>query len=303
MQTILITGGTGSIGRHLTSILIEKGFTIIWLTRKILVNDHIEQYLWDWKNKEIDHKAIEKADIIIHLAGANINGKRWNHAWKKEIYDSRIKSTNFLFDVLSNQTHHIETFISASAVGYYDIGTTDKIFYETDLPASNFLGNTCADWEKSVNKISNLNIRTVNIRTGVVLDRDSETFQKLCFPVRWGMGAAIGTGKQYFPWIHLDDLCGIYLKAITDETIQGAYNAVAPCYLTNYELMKILSEKMKRPFFLPNIPAFIIKLIFGEFADSLLHGSRISSEKIIHAGYKFKYENIEIAMKNLLEID
>jgi len=301
MQTILITGGTGLIGRQLTSMLTDRGDTVIWLTRKINENEKVKQYQWNWKKKEINLEAIEKANVIINLTGASINGKRWSEQWKKEIYNSRIQSTDFLCEVLAKENHHVKTFISASAVGYYGAVTSDKIYSETDLPSNDFLGNTCSDWEKSANKISQLNIRTIIIRTGIVLSKNSEAFQKICLPVRWGFGAAIGNGRQYFPWIHMDDLCGIYLKAIANETVQGAYNAVAPSHLTNYELIKMLSKKLHRHFFLPNIPGFIIQIIFGEFADSLLHGSRISSEKIIHAGYKFKYENFEMALEDLLD--
>jgi len=227
------------------------------------------------------------------LAGANVNGKRWNAAWKKEIYDSRIKSTEFLFDIISKQPHHLEAFISASATGYYGCNTLEKIFHENDLPGDDFLANTCHHWELAANKFTQLGIRTVMIRTGVVLSENSEAYKKISLPIRYGLGASIGSGKQYFPWIHVDDLCGIYLKAVSDKNVHGVFNAVAPDTISNTQLMATLAKHFKKPFFLPNIPAFMVKILFGEIADSLLNGSRISSEKISGAGFKFKYSSIE----------
>ncbi len=293
MKNILITGGSGFVGIHLTILLKANGYTVSLLTRKINPKLDIPQYLWNWEQKQIDLQAIAKADAIIHLAGANVNGKRWNASWKKEIYDSRIESTAFLFDIISKNANHLEAFISASATGYYGCVTSEKIGHEDDLPSDDFLANTCHHWELAANKFTQLGIRTVMIRTGVVLSENSEAYKKISLPIRYGLGASIGSGKQYFPWIHVDDLSGIYLKAVMDTNVQGVFNAVAPDYITNTQLMATLAKHFKKPFFLPNIPSFMIKILFGEIADSLLNGSRISSEKISGTGFKFKYSSIE----------
>ncbi len=293
MKTILITGGSGLIGRLLTKKLIAQGYTVNWLTRKADTNSSIKQFTWDYRNKMIEMEAFDKADVIIHLAGANINGQRWNERYKQEIYNSRVLSTRFLRDIIAHHPTKIMTFIGGSGAGYYGAITTENIFKEADAAGSDFLGKTCHDWEQASLDIAKSAIRTVVIRTGVVMSEDSEAYKKLVQPIRYGVGAAIGTGKQYFPWIHIDDLCGIFIKALEDATMQGAYNAVAPQHLTNQDLTTILARHLHKPLWMPNIPGFVIRLLFGEMADSLLQGSRLSSDKITKAGYSFLYPTME----------
>ncbi len=193
-----------------------------------------------------------------------------------------------------------KAFISASAIGYYGAITAEKVFYETDLPASDFLGETCRLWEQSADKFKNSDTRVVKIRTGVVLAEQGGALSKMIVPVKLGFGSAIGSGKQYMPWIHIDDLCNIYIKAIEDIQMSGAYNAVAPQHTTNVEFTRALASILKKPFWFPAIPAFMLKMIFGEMAEMLLRGSRVSSEKIIKAGYKFKFANLQAALTDLL---
>ena len=298
MENILIAGGSGYVGRALTKKLQDKGYTVSWLTRKIDPQINITQYLWNWEQNSIDLVAIEKAELIINLAGANVNGRRWTKEWKKEIYDSRICATKFLFEIISKYPNKIKTYISASATGFYGRTTSEKIYTETDSSANDFLAKTCYDWEQLSNKFTVLGIRTLTVRTGIVLSRDSKAFKKMALPIRLGLGAAIGNGNQFFPWIHLDDLCRIYLKLISDNNLHGTFNAVAPQYLTNQELMKAIAQRYNKSIWLPNIPSLIVKLIFGEIADSILNGSRISSEKIINCNFKFKYLNINACINS-----
>lgn len=292
MKNILITGGSGFVGMQLTKLLKVNDYEVSWLTRKKNPDFNTPQFLWNWKNKEIEIEAIEKADAIIHLAGANVNGHRWNKKWKKEIYDSRVKSTDFLFGIIPKHSKKIKTFVSASATGYYGCVTSEKICVESDLPGNDFLATTCNDWETEANKFTELGIRTSIIRTGVVLSENSEAFKKICFPIRHGFGAAIGSGKQYFPWIHLDDLCGIYLKVISDDSMQGIFNSVAPEFITNANLTKLFAKDFNKSIWLPNIPSIVIKILFGELSESLLNGSRISPDKLIKHGFDFKYPGI-----------
>jgi uncharacterized protein (TIGR01777 family) len=294
---ILITGGSGFIGTQLTKLLMANGYEVNWLTRKINSSVDIPQYLWNWEKKKIETSAIEKADAIINLAGANVGARRWNAKWKKEIYDSRIRSTEFLFEMVSQHPGKLKAFISASATGYYGCVTSEKIYNESDSPGTDFLANTCNDWETAANKFAEAGIRTVIIRTGVVMSDKSEAYKKICLPIRYGVGASIGSGNQFFSWIHLDDLCNIYLKAICDERLRGVFNAVAPEYITNSQLTKALAKHFNKPVWLPNIPSTVIKILFGEIANSLLKGSRISSEKLMRAGFEFKYPGIDQLMK------
>jgi uncharacterized protein len=293
MKNILIVGGSGYVGKALTKKLQAIGYNVSLLTRKINKSINTPQYLWDWKQNNIDLDSINKTEVLVNLAGANVNGQRWNKKWKKEIYDSRVKATDFLFKIISQHPNKIKTFVSASATGYYGDVTSENIFHETDFPGKDFLAITCNDWEQAATKFSNLGIRTSIIRTGIIFSENSEAYRKISLPIRFGFGAAIGNGRQYFPWIHLDDLCGIYLKAISDNSMQGIFNSVAPQFITNAQVTKALANHFKNHIWLPNIPPIVIRILFGEIADSLLNGSRISSEKIIKFGFRFKYSRID----------
>ena len=214
MATILITGGTGLVGIHLCRKLKEKGYNISILSRANKQDTEIPTYVWDIDNKEIEKEAIETADYVIHLAGANIGDKRWTTKRRQLIIDSRVKTGELIFDKTKESKIKLKAFISASAIGYYGTITSDKIFCETDLPSNDFLGETCRQWEQSADRFEELGIRTVKIRTGVALTKQGGALAKMITPVKMGIGSAIGNGKQYLPWIHIDDLCGIYIKAI-----------------------------------------------------------------------------------------
>ncbi|TVR69515.1 MAG: TIGR01777 family protein, partial [Marinilabiliales bacterium] len=254
---ILITGGSGLIGTHLSRKLKEKGYETAILSRKKTGDPDAETYLWDPDNNEIEKGAIEKADYIVHLAGANISDKRWTSKRKQEIVDSRVETAELLFSKVAGSKTRPKAFISASAVNYYGTLTSDKIFNEDDPPSTDFLGETCKKWEQAAGRFNDLGVRTVIVRTGVVISPKGGALKKMALPVKLGLGAPIGSGKQYFPWIHLDDLCGIYIKAIEDAQMQGAYNAVAPGHITNREVMKTLADAYNRPFWAPNVPAFV----------------------------------------------
>lgn len=300
MTTVLITGGTGLVGRHLCKRLQEKGYHVTILSRTRKKIKAISVYTWNVDKNEIEKKALDTADYIIHLAGTNIGDLRWTRSRKQLIIDSRVKTTDLIFNKIKEQNKNLKAFISASAIGYYGTITSDKIFKETDLPANDFLGDTCNRWEQIADKFKELKVRTVKIRTGVVLTENKGVLSKMIKPVKMGIGSAIGTGKQYIPWIHIDDLCGIYIKAIQDNKMKGAYNAVAPDYKTNKEFTKILASVFNKPFWFPNVPSIIIKLIFGKMSNILLKGSRISSDKIKITGYKFQFPTLESALNNLM---
>ncbi len=300
MAKVLITGGTGLVGKHLSEKLKEKGYSVVILSRKKNVDAEISTYSWDLEKKEIEAGALDSVDYIINLAGANIGEKRWTAKRKKQIIDSRIKSSGLIYDNIKPNKIKPKAFISASAIGYYGAITSEKTFYEPDLPASDFLGETCRLWEQSADKFKNSGMRVVKIRTGVVLAGKGGALSKMIVPVKLGFGSAIGSGKQYMPWIHIDDLCSIYIKAIEDIQMSGAYNAVAPQHTTNVEFTRTLANVLKKPFWFPAIPAFMLKIIFGEMSEMLLRGSRVSSEKIIIAGYKFKFSNLQAALTDLL---
>lgn len=300
MEKVLITGGTGLIGTHLCTRLEESGYDVSILSRWKRHRMNVPVHHWDWSKNEIEVEAIEQADYIIHLAGANIADKRWTAERKQLIIDSRINTAQLIFSKAKEENNKLKAFISASAIGYYGTVTSDKIFSETDSPAKDFLGETCRDWEESADRFVELGIRTVKIRTGIVLSGKGGALTKMMAPIKFGVGAAIGSGQQYMPWIHIEDLCSIYIKAIKDEQMKGSYNAVAPEHITNDEFTASLSKHLSKPLWLPNIPAFVMKLIFGKLSDVLLRGSRVSADKIISSGYKFLFPDLDSALLNLV---
>lgn len=235
MKTILITGASGLIGSHLTSLLLGSGYRVLHLGRSNPKNGRIETFIWNISKSIIDDNAVKQADYIIHLAGAGITDKRWTKERKEEITSSRTKSTRLLFESIQRNNRKPQAFISASAIGFYGAVTQEKIFTEDEPAGTEFLGTCCKLWEASVDQLSSLNIRIVKIRVGVVLASDGGAMPLIARPVRFGLGAAIGSGKQHIPWIHIDDICGIFLKAIEDIEMHGAYNAVAPEPVTNGE--------------------------------------------------------------------
>lgn len=293
MANILITGGTGLVGKHLCKALTERGHNINLLSRSSNNDLGINTYLWDIKRGQIDAEAVNKADYIIHLAGANIGQGRWTEKRKQEIIQSRTQSGELIFNALDPKNNQLKAFISSSATGYYGSSTTDKIFTEDHPPANDFLGLVCQKWEKTADAFQNIGIRTVKIRTAVVFTESGGALAKMSIPISMGVGSPVGSGQQYIPWIHLDDLVGIYLKAIEDNEMIGAYNAVAPEHLTNTELTQRIAKKLNKKLWLPNVPAFLLKLLLGEMSVIVLEGSRISSDKIRSTGYSFIHSNYE----------
>lgn len=300
MQTILITGASGLIGTHLTPMLQSKGYRVIHLSRAAGNKNGIETFTWNVGKKIIDDKAVEQADYIIHLAGAGIADKKWTEERKKEIIGSRTDSTRLLFESLKRSNKKLDAFISASAIGYYGAVTSEKIFTEEDPAENDFMGTCCKLWEESVEPVTALGMRTVKIRVGIVLANDGGALPKMAAPVKFGIGSALGTGKQYTPWIHIDDICGIFIKAIEDENMHGVYNGVAPGPVTNYDLTKAIAKVLHKPFFMPNVPVFVLKVLFGKMTAMFLEGSRVSSAKTEIAGYVFKFRKMEDALADLL---
>jgi uncharacterized protein (TIGR01777 family) len=259
-------------------------------------------FCWDPEKEVIDPAIFEGVDYLVNLAGANIGEKRWTKNRKKEIVNSRVKSARLLYKVITDNGIRLRAFISASAVGYYGSMTSDKIFNEEDLPAKDFLGQTCRQWEEGVDLFEKSGIRIVKIRTGVVLEKSDSALAKLMKPVKFGFLVQAGNGNQYMPWIHIQDLCNIYLKALEDSNMSGAYNAVSPQHVTHKFFVKTLAGVINRPVFPLPVPAFILRATLGEMSDVALKGSRVSSDKIANAGYKFLFSDLAFALKNVLDI-
>lgn len=300
-KNILLTGGTGFIGKYLTDVLTSNGFSVSILSRNDRKNtDLITYYKWDLKRNYIDENAILKADFIIHLAGEGIVEKRWTKKRKKAILESRVQPVELIYSVLQKHNKPLDAFISASAVGIYGAITSDKICTEDTPPANDFLGTTCQEWENSANQICALNIRTVKIRTGIVLGRKEGFLKKMTPSFKLGFGMILGSGKQYLSWIHIEDLSQIYLKAIMDGEMSGSYNATVTDNTTNCSFSKTLAHLYGYKIWLPKVPAFVLKIVLGEMSQAILEGQRASSEKIQKAGFKFEYTDLKEALSNCI---
>ncbi|MFD2572887.1 TIGR01777 family oxidoreductase [Spirosoma soli] len=301
-QTVLVTGGTGTIGRRLTQLLQQEGYQVSLLSRSAQAIPNIKTYQWDVKKGHIDPQAIINADHIIHLAGAGIADERWTDARKEEILNSRTQSTELLAQALAKNTHKVKSFVGSSAIGYYGGDTSDRPLTETSEGGSDFLAQVVRAWERSEDKVAALGIRTVKLRTGVVLTMEGGALPKLAQPVRLGAGVAIGTGQQYISWIHLDDLCRMYIQALTDESWQGVYNAVAPTPVTNETLTRAIAQVLNRPLILPNVPNFVIKLMYGELAITVTGGNYVLNKRIAdETSFKYQYADLTNALEDLLK--
>ncbi len=295
----MITGGSGLLGTALTERLLSKGYGVFHLSRKPKNrSDGVKVFQWDLKKKWVDEKAFDGVEAIIHLAGAGVADKRWTKARKKMIIDSRVDSAHLLETFLKENQHNIQTFISASGIGYYgDRGTT--ILTENDAPAQDFLAETCIKWEAASEGIEAMDIRRVIFRIGIVLTQEGGALPKMAMPVKMGLGNALGDGKQVYAWIHLDDLSRLLVQAIENQSFQGIYNAVAPNPLNNKDFTKTLCKVLKRPFIPIPAPKFALKMALGELSAILLFSTHASAEKVINAGFTFQFEELEEALKDI----
>lgn len=299
-KNILITGATGLVGSQLTVLLLQKGYHVSHMGRTKRIGK-VPSYVWNVDHGTIDKDAFQGIDTIIHLAGAGVADKRWTAARKKEILDSRINSTRLIFETLKKGDHVVRSFVSASAIGLYGFTTGEEVFTEDSKPGTDFLAQVTRQWEEEVDRLSALGIRVVKLRIGIVLSDKGGALPAMTKPIRLGVGAPLGTGKQYLSWIHLNDLCGMFLKAAEDETMKGAYNAVGPEWVTNQHMTKSIATVLNKPLWLPSIPAFVMNIIIGEMAVIVINGSKVSSRKIQQKGFEFKFTDLKAALKDLLE--
>jgi len=309
MATILITGGTGMIGTALSRLLIEKDYRVILLSRNApalqpgtsaggLLMAH-----WDPSQQTIDPEAIRQADAIIHLAGAGVGDKRWSVKRKKEIVESRTNGCALLVRALGEIPNKVQTVISASGIGWY--GSDPAIpnprpFEETDPPDADFLGETCRLWEEAITPVTAMGKRLVIFRTGIVLSRKGGALEEFRKPLRLGVAAILGSGKQIVSWIHIDDLCRLYLQAIGDPAWQGIYNAVSPRPVDSKSFTLELARHIKGRFYVPvYVPSFLLKIVVGEMSIEVLKSATVSEKKTRQAGFQFLYPSIEAAMSEL----
>ena len=300
-QKVLITGGTGLIGKRLTEMLLQKGYEVAYLSRKRESIPSVKVYEWDIVKGYIEEGAVENTDFLIHLAGAGVADEKWTAERKKVIISSRVDSINLIARQLKEKNIKPKSFISASGSSYYGEDTGDKKHTEESPAGDDFLSHVTIEWEKAAGSVTELGVRTVLFRTGIVLSLDGGAIPKMSLPAKFGFGAPLGSGKQWISWIHLDDMCNLYIEAMTNDSWKGAYNAVAAGPVTNETLTKEICKVLGKPQWLPNVPAFALKLAFGEMANVVLGSSYVINKRILaETDFKYQYTDLGKALENVL---
>ena len=301
---ILITGATGLIGQEIVKQCHEKDIKVNYLTTsksKIVLEENYKGFYWNPKKKEIDANCFKGVEAIIHLAGATVS-KRWTPSYKKVILNSRIETTQLLINNLKGEKHAIKHVVSASAIGVYPDSLTNYYDQNHDEVSTSFLGHVVEVWEQAVDEFAKLNISVSKIRIGLVLSDNGGALQEMVKPIKLGMGAPFGSGKQWQSWIHIQDLANMFLYVV-EHHLSGVYNGVGPNPVSNTELTKSIAHVLDRPLFLPNIPKFMMKAVLGEMHILLFESHRVSSKKIEDKGFYYKYNALEPALVDLLGVD
>lgn len=301
-MTILITGATGLVGQELVSLLLQNGHVVHYLSTsksKLVSNSNYKGYYWNPKSSEIDITSLIGVEVIVHLAGASV-AKKWTKSYKEEIVESRVLSTRLLFKTLQKTPNKVKQIVSASAIGIYPNSLTN-IYHETDLDVDvSFLGNVVKQWENEVSQFEKLEIIVSKIRIGIVFAKNGGALQEMVMPIKYGIGAAFGSGKQYQSWIHIYDLAAIFYHVIDNE-LSGIYNGVSPYPVSNTELTKAIAKSLDKPIFLPNIPKFAMKYILGEMHQILFSSQHVSCRKLLDENFQFKFASLDKALNDLLK--
>jgi len=299
---IVITGGTGLIGSRLIPTLVHEGYQVLVLARNTVkakerLGTNVEIKKWNPLETGLDSETLEGCYGVVNLAGETINS-RWTAARKERILNSRIETTAGLVKAMAHVKNRPKVFISASAVGYYG-PRGDEELSETAPVGVDFLATVCSKWEEEALKAQDLGVRVVLLRLGVVLASEGGALQQMLLPYRLFAGGPVGSGRQWFSWIHLEDLMKVIQYALINNTLEGPVNATAPQPVSNQEFSRILGQVLYRPSWLP-VPAFMMRLAFGEMAGMLLNGQRVIPEKLVRSGFEFKYPSLRQTLENLL---
>lgn len=297
---ILLTGATGLVGRRLVKTLTAGGHVVNFLTTnpdKVSRISDAKGYIWDPGRGFIDEAAFIGVDTIVHLAGESIAGK-WTPETKQAILESRVVTANLIFKILKTQPHQVQQFVSASGIGFYPNSETAHYTETHSTPDDGFVGQVVVKWENAAQRMASLGIATAILRTGLVLAREGGALAEMEKSFRLGLGAPLGSGKQIYSWIHLDDLAEMY-KFVIENRLSGVFNAVSPQPVSNREFTRHLAQAMKKPAFLPPVPEFVLKLMLGEMHQILVTGQYVSADKIIGEGFSFKFPTLSEALKAL----
>jgi uncharacterized protein (TIGR01777 family) len=305
---VFVTGGTGLIGTHLVQALVERGDHVVVLTRRppearkqcgdrclVVEGDPIQPGPWQ--------EEISRCDAVVHLAGEGIFNRRWNADFKEQMRVSRVQGAANIAAALARSPRRADgaprTFVSASAIGYYG-PRGDEELTESSPPGDDFMAGLCLAWETAANAAQSHGVRVLTMRTGIVLAKERSALQKMMTPFKMFVGGKVGSGRQYMSWIHIDDIVGLYLLALDQANLAGPVNGTAPEPVTNKQFSKILGRVMGRPSFMP-APALGLRIALGEVAQVVTKGQRVVPRVAQAAGYRFKFSELETALRNLLE--
>lgn len=299
-MNILLTGGSGMIGKRLSRHMIDNGHQVAWLSHSEAHAEHVRIFKWDIEKAIIDEEAIKWAEVIVHLAGENIAERKWTRSRKKKIIESRTKSTALLKQSLETIPHRVHTILAASAIGYY--GDRQKeLLYENSGPGMGFLSECCTQWEAALHTLFAPDRRLVILRTGIVLDAAAGALKEMMKTLPFGIAPVLGNGKQIYSWIHLDDMCLMYMHALSNYIMKGVYNAVAPFPVTQRYMMKIIRKTRRSFSLIVPVPSISLRIILGELSSVVLISQNVSCDKFSATGFKFKFDHIEPALQDIFK--
>lgn len=302
MANVLIGGGTGLIGSRLSELLANKGYQVMHLSRKENLDARFPAYAWDIKNSVIAEKAMKQADYIINLAGAGIADRPWTKARKKVIIDSRVQSTLLLKNAIEQFNPNLKAFISASAIGFYgDRGNEVLTESATTGSKKQFLVESVLEWEKSIEEVAKIGVRTALVRVGLVLSTQGGALPKITLSTKANVGGYFADGSQWYSWIHIDDVCQIFIHLIENDNLEGVFNGTAPNPETNKNFTQKVGEAMNKKLVLIPAPAFGLKLAMGEMSSTVLNSSKVLPEQTQQSGFSFQHPDLVPALRDLLE--
>jgi uncharacterized protein (TIGR01777 family) len=298
-MNILITGGSGFVGSSLAKSLVQDNHHVIILDKvpPRIIHEHVSFVATDFSDVSIIKSAITSADVIVHLAGASIFGT-WTPEYKKTIIASRIDSARMMYDIIAQSDNQLKAFVSASAVGYYG-DTGDTLVDESSDSGSDFLAEVCRQWESAAYTFADRGVRVCTVRTAIVLGPGGGMMRQIIPLFRWMLGGVLGTGRQWFSWIHIDDLVAVYRTAIQDQTLVGAINATSPDPVTNREFTMALARQLHRPAIF-RIPFWVLKFLLGEFARAITASSRVAPKVLVDKGFQFTFPTIIKALSSII---
>lgn len=301
-QKVLITGGSGLVGTQLSEKLVQQGYEVVHLSRSQNSSSTYKIFTWDISNKIIEEDAFENVNYIIHLAGAGIADKRWSDKRKRVLTSGRVDGAKLIYSYLKSGDHNVEAFISASAIGIYGFDTGGILQTEDRFQlGDDFLATLTKKWESAADQFTDLGIRVIKLRFGLVLSENGGLLEKLAPLAKLGLSSAFGSGEQFMSWIHIEDLTEICIAAIKNHEMHGPYNAVSPNPVTNKQFLAALSKVLNKPYFLPNTPQFVLKIILGELSSAITGGNKVSPKKILETNFNFQFPGLREALRDLIK--